>query len=93
MFVHTSPLKALGYQQITSLSSSTALTVPAGTQVVIMKPAAQAVRFRDDGTAPTGSIGYPIAVGTEYIYTAGSPAAIRVIESAASATLDVLYYG
>lgn len=93
MNVNMRGLQALGYQQITSLSSATALTVPAGTAVVVMKPAAQAVRFRDDGTNPTGSVGYPLAVGSEFVYEGGSPGAIRVIESAASATLDVLYYG
>lgn len=86
-------LRGKGYQQITSLAAATALTVPAGTSVVVMKCATQAVRFRDDGTNPTAAIGYPLATGVEFIYTAASAERIRVIEQAASAVLDVLYYG
>lgn len=88
-----SALRGKGYQQITSLAAATALTVPAGTSVVVMKCATQAVRFRDDGTNPTAGVGYPLATGVEFVYTACSPERIRVIEQAASAVLDVLYYG
>ena len=62
----------LGYQQITSLSASTGLTVPTtGMQRpvrAIITPETQAVRWRDDGTAPTAAIGYPLAVGAELRY-------------------------
>lgn len=86
-------LRALGYQQITSLAAATALTIPAGTSVAILKPSTQSVRIRDDGTNPTTTVGYPIAAGTEFIYAASSLSALRVIETAASASLDILYYG
>ena len=85
-------LRPLGYQQITSLAASTALTVPVGTAVVKFRPAAQAIRFRDDGVAPTASVGFPVAVGETFTYE-GSFAQLRLIEQAASATVDVLYYG
>ena len=84
--------RPLGYQQIVGAAVSTALTVPDGTCYVILKPVTQAIRIRDDGVAPTAAVGYPIPVGIEYIYT-GSPAALRLIEQAASATIDILYYG
>lgn len=83
--------RALGYQQITSLAVATALTVPAGAAKAHIKVAAQAVRYRDDDTAPTAAVGYPLAVGAELIYT-GDLARIRFIEQVASATLDILYY-
>ncbi len=85
--------KPLGYQQITSLAAAAPLTVPAGTSYILFKPNAQAVRFRDDGVNPTASIGYPVAAGSEYVYTGASPGALRFIETTAGATLDVLYYG
>lgn len=85
--------QALGYQQITNLSTAVGLTIPKGTSYILFKPNAQAIRFRDDGTNPTASIGYPVAAGAEYIYTGNSPSELRFIQTATSATLDVLYYG
>lgn len=50
--------KALGYQQITSLSASTALTIAQDENSrnagrAIISPETQNVRWRDDGTAST----------------------------------------
>ena len=83
--------QCLGYQQITSLSASTALTVPGGATMALIVAETQAVRWRDDGTAPTASIGMPLAVGTSLSYD-GDLKAIRFIQQAASATLNVSYY-
>jgi hypothetical protein len=97
------PLKSittrLGYEQITSLSASTALTVPTvdvnGTAcrptVAIIIPQTQAVRWRDDGTAPTASIGMPLAAGVTLQYD-GDLTQIRFIQQTASAVLNVSYY-
>jgi len=90
----------LGYQQITSLSSSTALTVPSvnpvtgdkctpGKAVIICET--QAVRWRDDGTAPTSSVGMPLATGQPLSYD-GNLTRIRFIEQTASAKINVSYY-
>ena len=86
-------MKQLGYQQITSLSSATALTVPAGTSVAIIIPQTQAVRWRDDGTNPSSTVGYPLAVGSELYYDSASIGALKFIEQAASAAINVCYYG
>lgn len=85
-------LRPLGYQQITSLSSSTALTVPRGAIVALIQPETQAVRWRDDGTAPTASVGMPLAVGETLPYT-GYLENLRFIEQVASAKLNIAYYG
>lgn len=82
----------LGYQQITSLSSAVALTVPQGAKRALIQAEAQDVRWRDDGTNPTASVGMIIAVGDKLPYT-GSLGAIRLIEVTASAKLNVSYYG
>lgn len=86
-------LDALGYQQITSLSSATGLTIPAGTSKIIVTPTTQAVRWRDDGTNPTSTVGYPLAAGSELVYTAAQKGSLKFIEQAASAVLNICYYG
>jgi hypothetical protein len=81
----------LGYQKITSLSASTALTVPAGAKRALIRPETQGVRWRDDGTAPTASVGMPLDAGETLPYS-GDLKAIRFIEQTASAALNVAYY-
>lgn len=85
--------RALGYQQIVGAVASTALTVPAGAGMALISCAGAAVRWRDDGTAPTASVGYPLPVGGELVYTASNLAQLRFIETAPTATLDICYYG
>lgn len=81
----------LGYQQITSLSAATALTVPTGATMALITPETQAVRWRDDGTNPTASVGMPVAVGESLNYD-GDLSRIRFIEQTASAKLNISYY-
>ena len=89
----------IGYQQITSLSSAAKLTVPATTPNGLnMKPTfalivaeGAAVRWRDDKTAPTASVGMPLAVGVPLQYD-GDLTNIQFIEQAASAKLNISYY-
>jgi len=81
----------LGYQQITSLSAATALTVPTGATMALIVPETQAVRWRDDGTDPTASVGMPVAVGESLNYD-GDLKRIRFIQQTASATINVSYY-
>ena len=89
----------LGYQQITSLSSATKLTVPqkdlsglAGTpRIAIITAEAQGVRWRDDGVAPTSTVGMPLAAGVTLQYD-GDLTKIRFIEQTASAKINVTYY-
>jgi hypothetical protein len=89
----------MGYQQITSLSSATALTVPqrdlnglVGTpRIAIITPETQAVRWRDDGVAPTASVGMPLAAGVTLQYD-GDLSQIKFIEQVAGAKLNVTYY-
>lgn len=82
---------ALGYQQITSLSAATTLTVPAGAKLAQICVETQGVRYRDDGTAPTSTVGQPVASGTCFQYS-GPLAAIQFIQQSSSAAIDVSYY-
>jgi len=89
----------LGYQQITSLSSSTALTVPSvdlnglncRPVIALITPESQAVRWRDDNIAPTSTVGMPLAVGVTLQYD-GDLTMIRFIEQVAGAKLNISYY-
>jgi hypothetical protein len=85
----------LGYQQL-SVGSTTAsnLTVPGGAIAGSISVESQAVRFRDDGTAPTSSVGFPIAVtsnGPPFDY-AGNLGAVQMIAETGTATVNILYY-
>lgn len=91
-----STTECIGYQQIASLSGSTALTVPqaVGGQkptLALIIAETQGVRWRDDGTAPTASVGMPLSVGIPLNYD-GDLSKIRFIEQTASAKLNVSYY-
>lgn len=89
----------MGYQQITSLSSATGLTVPAtdknGNQqqptFALIIAESKDVRWRDDGTDPTASVGMPLAVGVPLQYD-GDLTRIKFIETAASAKINISYY-
>lgn len=85
-----------GYQQITSLSSATALTVPVGTRLCFIQAEDQNIRWRDDGVNPTASVGMVITTDSILLYTGAGEtnpfAAIRFIEETASAKLNVSYY-
>ena len=89
----------MGYQQITSLSSATGLTVPqkdlqglAGTpRIAIITPETKGVRWRDDGVDPTASVGMPLAAGVTLQYD-GDLSQIKFIQQEASAALNITYY-
>lgn len=81
-----------GYEQITGLSSVKTLTVPSGATFAVITAETQAVRWRDDGTSPSATVGMPLANGSTLEYN-GDLAAIKFFEQAASAKLNVAYYG
>lgn len=89
----------MGYQQITNLSSATGLTVPqkdmngmAGTpRIAIITPESQGVRWRDDGVAPTASVGMPLSAGVTLQYD-GDLSQIKFIEQVSGAKLNITYY-
>jgi hypothetical protein len=81
----------LGYQQITLLSSAAGLTVPQGATMALIVPETQGVRWRDDGTDPTASVGMPVAAGAYFNYD-GDLKRIKFIQQSSSAALNVAYY-
>ena len=89
----------LGYQQITSLSAATGLTVPTKDlnglscrpAIAIITAETQAVRWRDDDVDPTASVGMPLASGVTLQYD-GDLTKIKFIEQTASAKINISYY-
>lgn len=90
---------AIGYQQITSLSSVQGLTVPQLDKTglnqrptfALITPETQGVRWRDDGVDPTSTVGMPLAAGVTLQYD-GDLNKIRFIEQTGSAKLNISYY-
>lgn len=90
-----------GYQQITATTMDAGgvqLTIPATTQsasqkaqYVMLEAEGQAVRWRDDGTNPTASVGMLLPVNTPTIYN-GSLTGIRFISAVAGSILNISYY-
>lgn len=91
MQVRDAKLTPKGYQQITDLNPAVGLTVPAGAQYALLKAEAQAVRWTDDGTTPTDTVGMIIDVGDEFWYT-GELTAFLAFEDTAGAILNISYY-
>ena len=64
----------------------------AGTpRIAIITPETQAVRWRDDGVAPTASVGMPLAAGVTLQYD-GDLSGIKFIEQTSGAKLNITYY-
>lgn len=89
-------LTPCGYQQVTSISTAKSLTVPTtcgATPVTLARITieAQAVRYRDDGTLPTATVGMPMAVAASLDYT-GSLSKIQFIEQTVGGIVNVSYY-
>lgn len=90
--MYAANLRPLGYQQITDVSAAVGLTVPEGTGLVMITASGAAVRWRDDAVDPTAGVGYPLALGSELLYSS-SFARIKFIQQSVGAVLDILYYG
>ena len=90
-FVKASSSVPLGFQQIVGAATSTALTVPTGATFAIIQPVAQAIAWRDDGVAPTATVGMLVPADGELLYD-GTLATFRLIQVAATATINVSYY-
>lgn len=91
--------KCIGYVQMTSVDTAAGLTYPTNVQTagphqpnfVKIVCEAQAIRYRDDGVAPTATVGMPLAVGTELRYD-GDLRKIQVISQVAGAIVNLLFY-
>lgn len=89
--------KALGYGQLAVTAAALLSTItggiPAGTRLAIITPDTQAARWRDDGTAPTTTVGYPLPVGSELRYDGQQFSSLQFIAQTGTSTLNVTFYG
>lgn len=83
----------MGYQQLT-FTTATLLTVPVGATAAAITVSGNPVRYRDDGVAPTATVGVTLPVttaGLPFLY-AGTLSKIQFIPTTGTAVLDILYY-
>lgn len=78
------------YQQL-AVDTATALTVPDDAILIIVLCQTQAVRWRDDGTSPTATVGMPMAVGEKLIYN-GDLTKIKFISQTSGGVVNISYY-
>jgi hypothetical protein len=87
----------LGYSQIADLSTAKGLgagslgAIPAGSAYAVVVAEAQDVRWRDDATDPTGTVGMLLTKGTPFTYD-GPLSKIKFIQTAATAKLNIAFY-
>lgn len=86
-------LDSLGYQQLTSLSSAVGFTVPDGCVTINVQAESQNVRYRDDGTNPTSTVGMILYAGAIVPISAANFSSMKFIETAAGAKLNISCYG
>jgi hypothetical protein len=81
----------LGFQQLT-LAGVASLTVPAGANMAIWQADTQAARWRDDGTAPTATVGIQVLTTSAPYEYFGNLSAVQFIQATAGSILNVSYY-
>ena len=74
-----------------AVASATGLSAPGGATIAQICVENAGVRYRDDGAAPTASVGIPAAAGSCFSYS-GPLSVIQFIAQSGSPTLDVSYY-
>jgi hypothetical protein len=93
------PWVPLGYCQLTSPGAASKLSacnsgagIPAGANLVVIRTEGQAIRYRDDGVAPTAAVGQPILVADPPFVYEGTLSAFQLIQQGSNATVDVTFY-
>ena len=82
----------VGYQQIAAFSTVQTLTPPAGATAALIRVETTSVRWRDDGTAPTASVGQLLLTTDAPFWYPGVLSALQFIPTSSTSTLDVTYY-
>jgi hypothetical protein len=86
----------LGFCQLSGFSTATLLSscsggIPSKAACALIVIETNSVRWRDDGTAPTSSVGMLLATGVYWGYL-GKMNALDFIPSTGNATADVTFY-
>ncbi len=84
--------RPLGYQQVSASAVAQNLpNIPPNASVALIAVESQGIRYRDDGIAPTASVGMPISGGQDFQYM-GDLINFQFIAQTGSPTVDILYY-
>jgi hypothetical protein len=81
----------LGFVSIPVSGSAVDLEPPTGATFALISASGANVNWRDDGTAPTASVGMPIIAGQAPIALANLPA-LKFIAQSGTAALNVSFY-
>jgi hypothetical protein len=85
-------LVSAGYVQIADLSAAIGLpAIPPGTMWAVVQAEGQAIRWRDDGTNPTATVGMLLAVGVAMTFETNLNN-LKMIQAAGGAKANVTYY-
>lgn len=84
-------LKPLKFEQITPTTAQ-GVTLEPGAVYLLLQAESQNVRWRDDGTPPTDTVGHILTAGDPPFFYRGRPADIEFIEAAAGAVLNITQY-
>lgn len=90
------PVVPVGYCQLTSVDTAVLIStcsggIPAGANMMLMVAEAQAIRYRDDGTNPSTTVGMPLAVAATIFYE-GTLSKVAVIGQTSGAKVNILFY-
>lgn len=89
------PVVVLGYCQLSVtaavLISTCSGGIPGGATMAYITPETAAIRWRDDGTAPTTTVGYPVSAGNQLAYM-GNLATLQVIAQSGTSTVNIAFY-
>lgn len=85
-------LEAVGYQQITNLSSVVTLVPPGYARAVLLQAEGENIRWRDDGENPTSTVGMILSSADTFLFYNGPFNSLRLIEAAVGAILNITYY-
>lgn len=84
----------LGYAQasLTTVQALSALlAIPGGATYVVLTPETSGLRWRDDGTNPTATVGMPVAAGGTLTYD-GDLTKLKVVSQSGTSTVNIAYY-
>lgn len=77
------------YQQLDDLSDVSTLTeIDDDQSAVLLTATGEAVRWTDDGTNPTSTRGFVLAVNKPFVYPFGAVSKLKFIQAAPGAVLD-----
>jgi len=93
------PVFAYAYEQLTVADTAVPLTVATyltgnfSPAVAVARLETAQIRYRDDGTAPTATVGQPVDPGSALVLCGNSVGAFKAIRTTgASGVLNISYY-